>query len=247
MLDKSLSPDWLKIEAATLLDRVRSRQPRVHCITNSVAQTLTANVLLALGAEPSMTIAPQETGGFVSTADAILINLGTLDEERSKAARIAAETAHGLGRPFVLDPVFAHRSGSRKALADTLLMLGPTAMRGNAEEVSGLNADENDTIVAQTGVTDTIRFRNRVVTLHNGDPLMAKTTGSGCALGAVIAAFLAIGEEPYTAVVAALASYAIAGQLAAAEAQGPGSFVPAFLDRLYRLTPADIEKFGHLS
>nr|WP_306265863.1 hydroxyethylthiazole kinase [Pararhizobium sp. IMCC3301] len=247
MLDKGLSPDCLKTQAAILLDRVRSRQPRVHCITNSVAQTLTANVLLALGAEPSMTIAPQETGGFVSAADAVLINLGTLDAERSKAARIAAETALGLGRPFVLDPVFAHRSASRKALANTLLSLGPTAMRGNAEEVSGLNADDDVTIVAQTGETDTIRFRNRIIALHNGDPLMAKTTGAGCALGAVMAAFLATSEEPYLAVVAALVSFAVAGQLAAAEAQGPGSFVPAFLDQLYRLTPADIEKFGHLS
>lgn len=247
MLDKGISPDCLKKEAATLLDRVRAGQPRVHCITNSVAQTLTANVLLALGAEPSMTIAPEETGAFVSAADAILINLGTLDAERSKAARIAAETALGLGRPFVLDPVFAHRSAARKALAETLLALRPTAMRGNAEEVSGLNASDDVTILAQTGKTDAIRFRNRSVTLHNGDPLMAKTTGSGCALGAVMAAFLTAGEDPYVAVVGALASFAIAGELAAAEAQGPGSFVPAFLDHLYRLTPSDIEKFGHLS
>ena len=36
--------------------RLRARRPRVHCITNSVAQTFTANVLLAVGCVPSMTI-----------------------------------------------------------------------------------------------------------------------------------------------------------------------------------------------
>ncbi|MEC9470092.1 MAG: hydroxyethylthiazole kinase, partial [Pseudomonadota bacterium] len=37
----------------TLLERVRQKTPRVHAITNAVAQSFTANVLLALGAVPS--------------------------------------------------------------------------------------------------------------------------------------------------------------------------------------------------
>ena len=36
--------------AAALLERLRARSPRVHCITNAVAQNFTANVLLAVGA-----------------------------------------------------------------------------------------------------------------------------------------------------------------------------------------------------
>src|SRR6266540_545291 len=43
--------------AADVLARLRERRPRVHCITNAVAQAFTANVLLAAGAVPSMTIA----------------------------------------------------------------------------------------------------------------------------------------------------------------------------------------------
>jgi hypothetical protein len=39
--------------AADLIERLRARRPRVHCITNAVAQNLTANVLLAAGAVPS--------------------------------------------------------------------------------------------------------------------------------------------------------------------------------------------------
>ena len=38
--------------AADILARVRARAPRIHCITNAVAQNFTANVLLAAGALP---------------------------------------------------------------------------------------------------------------------------------------------------------------------------------------------------
>ncbi|MCL4131062.1 UNVERIFIED_CONTAM: hypothetical protein GTU68_054211, partial [Idotea baltica] len=238
---------FLKAEAASLLVRVRAVRPHVHCITNSVAQTFTANVLLALGVEPSMTIAPDEIGAFVSASDATLINLGTLDADRRQAALIAAETANGLGKPFVLDPVFAHKSPSRKQLCETILALEPTAMRGNAEEISGIEANASKTVLAETGVTDIVRFGGKTVQLQNGDPLMAKTTAVGCALGGVIAAFLTVGNDRFVAVTAALISFGVAGQIAADKAKGPGSFVPEFLDALHQLTPDDIEKLGRIS
>ena len=46
--------------AADIVARVRKTRPRVHCITNAVAQAFTANILLATGAVPSMTIAVDE-------------------------------------------------------------------------------------------------------------------------------------------------------------------------------------------
>src|SRR5215472_2009940 len=92
--------------AGDVLARVRERRPRVHCITNTVAQSFTANMLLALGAVPSMTIASEEIADFVTRADALLVNLGTLDAERKKACDIAVAKAGASGIPFVLDPVF---------------------------------------------------------------------------------------------------------------------------------------------
>lgn len=244
---KSTSPDYLKAEAALLLGSVRVAQPRVHCLTNSVAQLFTANALLALGAEPSMTIAPDEIGAFVAGSDATLINLGTLDTDRRQAAVIGAETAKGLGRPFVLDPVFAHKSPSRKKLAEKILTLRPSAMRGNADEISGIKADDHQTVLAETGIIDTVRFCGSTAKLRNGNALMAKTTAVGCALGAAIAAFLAIEEDRFLAVTAALISFGVAGEIAASKANGPGSFVPIFLDALHNLTPDDIENLGRIS
>src|SRR5580700_1216912 len=100
--------------AADVLARVRARAPRVHCITNSVAQQYTANMLLAAGAVPSMTISREEIAAFVAGADALLVNLGTFDAERRAAIDVAlgamGEAAGEPAMPWVLDPVFIERS-----------------------------------------------------------------------------------------------------------------------------------------
>ena len=56
----------LPATAADILSRLRERCPRVHCITNAAAQAFTANVLLAAGAVPSMTIDADEVADFVA-------------------------------------------------------------------------------------------------------------------------------------------------------------------------------------
>src|SRR5262245_3659922 len=93
----------LPIIAATIRARIKGASPRVHCITNTVAQTLTANVLLAVGAVPSMTSAVDEVAIFVRGASALLVNLGTFDAERRAAAAVALDAATEEGRPWVLD------------------------------------------------------------------------------------------------------------------------------------------------
>jgi hydroxyethylthiazole kinase len=42
----------LAAACADVIERVRAHSPRVHCITNAVAQNFTANVILAAGARP---------------------------------------------------------------------------------------------------------------------------------------------------------------------------------------------------
>src|SRR5213082_3465089 len=105
---------------ADILERLRGRRPRVHCITNAVAQNFTANMLLAAGAVPSMTIAQKEVRAFAGRADALLVNLGTFDPERQKASLAAIAVAKKQGIPWVLDPVFIDRSKPRAAFAKAL-------------------------------------------------------------------------------------------------------------------------------
>src|SRR3979490_3426391 len=101
---------------ADVLERIRERRPRVHCITNAVAQNFTANMLLAAGAVPSMTLATDAIAAFVARADALLVNLGTLDPERRGAIEIAIATA-AEGVPCGLAPVFVDRSAPRAGFA----------------------------------------------------------------------------------------------------------------------------------
>jgi hydroxyethylthiazole kinase len=233
--------------AADILERIRARRPRVHCITNAVAQAFSANMLLAAGAVPSMTIAPREVRNFVARADALLVNLGTFDAERQKAA-LAAVAAAGKARiPWVLDPVFIDRSTRRAAFAKKLLAKKPAAVRLNAAEfgaLAGGKADEaaaarfakaRGTVIGLTGERDFVHDGTRLATVANGHALMARVTAMGCAGSALVGACLAVEADPWKATVAALILVGVAGELAAQRARGPGSFAVEILDAVHGL------------
>ena len=233
--------------AATLVERLRAGSPRVHCITNAVAQNFTANVLLAVGAVPSMTLSAEEIGGFVARADALLVNLGTFDRERREATGIAVETVSKGEVPWVLDPVFVDRSAPRAAFARELVARAPKVVRLNHGEFSALAGAEpsrvqtmayaraHGTVVALSGATDLVTDGARVGAIANGHPLMARVTAMGCAGSALVAACLVVEPDAFRATVAALIVIGVAGELAGENASGPGSFAGAIIDALYNL------------
>ena len=247
-------PCHLADVAADILGRLRARRPRVHCITNAVAQNFTANVLLALGAVPSMTVAPEEVAEFAARADAILVNLGTLDRERRQAAEIAIQAATEARRPWLLDPVFVDRSPRRAALAQVLVARRPGAVRLNGEEFSALTGSSpgehalkryaiaQRTVIALTGTVDVVTDGSRIVKLENGDALMGRVTAMGCAGAAVASAALAVETDAWLAAAAALLAYAVAGERAAMRARGPGSFAMEFVDALAALDGATLRQ-----
>ncbi len=245
--------------AADILARVRARAPRVHCITNSVAQQYTANLLLAAGAVPSMTISPEEIGGFVAGADALLINLGTFDAERRAAIDVAIDAAHAAGKPWALDPVFIEVAPSRAQFARELLTRRPAVVRLNAAEFAALSRDDaagdaparlakhHATVVALTGSFDLVTDGTRRAKIGNGDPLMRLVTAMGCAGSALVCAALAVETDPWLAASAALTALGVAGEVAALEARGPGSFAGAIIDALYGLDAATLRKRARVS
>jgi hydroxyethylthiazole kinase len=240
---QSIQPNTI----AGIIARLRERRPVVHCITNAVAQRFTANILLAAGAVPAMTVAPEEIAEFVARADALLINLGTLDAGRREAAPVAIDSACKHAVPWVLDPVFVDRSPPRAAFAKSLLAGHPSVVRLNAAEFQTLAGGAPDgeglaafarghkTVCALTGRIDQVADATRLATIANGDPLMERVTAMGCAASALTAACHAVEPDPWLAAVAALTAFGVAGEVAAERSRGPGSFATEFVDALYLL------------
>ncbi len=220
------------------------RHPRIHCITNVVAQNFSANVLLALDCIPSMTVSPEEVGSFVTGAQALLINLGTFDAGRREAIMSATEAAARAGIPWVLDPVLVDRSPSRAAFARELLTRRPAVLRLNDAELGVLSggsaspdaarsyAVHNHVVVALSGEIDVITDGLRVTAISNGHALMTKVTAMGCAASAVVASCLAVEADAVLASTAALTILGIAGEVAGEKAAGPGTFAVAIIDAL---------------
>jgi hydroxyethylthiazole kinase len=248
------------------LQAIRQEAPLVHNITNFVAMEVVANCLLALGASPAMVQAEEEVEDFLTTAHALVVNIGTLSSGQLAAMRLAAARAAALGRPWVLDPVGAGATPWRTRAAVGLVELRPTVIRGNASEILALagaaagptkgvdsshGSDEavdaaqqlahsSGAAVAVTGEIDRITDGERWRKVRNGDPRMTRVTALGCAASAVIGAFLTVQPDPVLAAAEGLAVFGLAGERAAARAAGPGSLRWQIVDELALLDQAAV-------
>jgi hydroxyethylthiazole kinase len=251
---------WPHAEVAADLAELRRLAPLTHCMTNIVAAGFTANVLLAAGASPAMINALEEVAGFTAIARGLLVNVGTITGPDAEAMLEAAQTASAAGTPWVLDPVAAGALPFRTRIATELLEDRPAIVRGNASEILALAgasgggkgvdstaassdalpfarafAERIGAVVAVSGEVDFITDGATVIEVPGGDVLMTKVTGVGCALGALMAAFLGTSETPLRAATTASAIFAAAGERAARNVRGPGSFAVAFLDELWAI------------
>ncbi|CCH45667.1 Thiamine-phosphate pyrophosphorylase [Wickerhamomyces ciferrii] len=81
--------------------------------------------------------------------------------------------------------------------------------------------------------------KQRVVTIKGGHKLMGGITGSGCSLGSAISAYITANRnDPFLAVVTAVALFNQAGGIAGkkVENEGTGSFISEFLNQLNKVT-----------
>lgn len=119
--------------------QVRKQAPIIHCYTNMVTVNQVANALLAIGAKPIMSQAPQECQTIASISQALYVNIGTLSYDDQEAMLQAVQIHGQLGHPIVLDPVGAGASDMRTHLALQLLGTGYIrAVRGNVSEIKHL-------------------------------------------------------------------------------------------------------------
>ncbi|WP_235001708.1 hydroxyethylthiazole kinase [Arcanobacterium ihumii] len=255
-----LTSDFIISTTVNLWTELKHSRPLIQCITNTVVQNLTANVLLAAGASPAMIDTPWEASIFIEYADALLINLGTLENTQQLAIPQATQNAQRNNKPWVLDPVGIGVLPVRTRLAKELLAYQPSVIRANASEIIALGggepigagidaresvlaaqafaeelASKHNTVVAVSGAVDYITDGDRLITCNNGDSIQSFVTGSGCSLGALIAAFTSLSDDALLATAAAHICFGLAAQRASNQVRGPGTFSPTFIDELYLL------------
>ncbi len=244
-----------------IVEQIRSNAPLVHSITNYVVMNNTANALLAIGASPIMAHAQEEMVEMVGISNSLVLNIGTLSEPWISSMLVAGKAAKAESKPVIFDPVGVGASTFRTQTCTKIIQeVSPDLIRGNpseimamagadgqtkgvdsmhatqtAEEAAKYLAEHFDCVVAVSGEQDMIVSATEIVWLQGGSPLMPKVTGMGCTASAICGACAAVADTTFDAAVAAMVIMNSAGGMAAAKADGPGSFQMHFLDALYSL------------
>lgn len=247
---------------------IKKQSPLVHNITNYVAMNIAANGLLAIGASPLMSFCEEEMEEIVGISSALVINIGCLDRNEIAAMRVAARTAHNLSKPWVLDPVGVGASNIRTSTAIELIRnYRPTIIRGNASEIMCLAGESIDSkgvdssnsssdaisaakslaktsgaVISVSGETDYITDGERLESITNGSPLMAKVTAMGCTASALTGAFAAVDNDAFCAALNTMALMGVAGELALAKSNGSGSLAVNFIDELNNFNAEEAAK-----
>ena len=245
------------------------KSPLIHNITNFVVMNSSAQYFAGNRRFSVMAHCQAEVEEMTSMAGALVLNIGTIQEDWLESMILAAKTANNVGIPVILDPVGAGATRLRtEAIKEIMANSSISVLRGNCSEILSLGsadvktkgvdsslslsdrtvdaarqmAIDSNCINAISGEEDCITDGTKVFRVSNGQPVMTKVTGIGCGLSAVTAAFCAVADNNLTlATAAAFGYYGLCGDLAVKTSDKPGSFEVAFIDHLYSTGSEEIE------
>ncbi len=205
-----------------IFNQIQANRPIIHCITNVVTVNDCANILLALGASPTMAHHPLEVEEITAGTNSLVCNLGAITDY--EAMEKAGKVAHALGHAIVIDPVGISGSTYRREKCQKLIeKIHPTCIRGNYSEIRALMMNqsvvvgvdskdeeldieamkkyslEHHVILVASGKTDIITDGIDTYLCNNGDRIMSKITGSGCMSSVMLGVFLGIEPSVYSA------------------------------------------------
>lgn len=246
---------------------VRSKRPLVHHITNYVTVNDCANICICSGGSPVMTDALEDVVDMVSVADALVLNIGTLNARVNRSMITAGKVAKEHGVPIVFDPVGMGATPFRTSTAlEIIRRVRPDVIKGNQGEMGVLSgiggdvkgvdsqrvsgdmagivrciAERYDCIAAATGVTDHVSDGESVIRLSNGHDLLGAVTGTGCMVSSVVGCYVGANQSSVDTVSAAISAFNISAEYAARASNGPGTFRSALLDAMYNLSSEDLD------
>lgn len=256
------------VNAAEVLEKVRTEKPVIHHLTNWVTIYDCANIVKVFGASPVMAHAREEVADMAGIASALVLNIGTLTADFIEAMKLAAIAANRKGIPVVLDVCGAGATKFRdEKCFEVLDNARVDIIKGNASEIariagenvstrgvdaaaveknlqevaSGLAKKRNCTVVI-TGKEDIVADRKRIAIVKNGHPMMANIVGTGCMATSVIGTFAAVEKDLVAASAAGLVCYEVAAEIAAQKAKGPGSFKEELFDAVFNLNAETVNR-----
>ncbi|TQR14196.1 hydroxyethylthiazole kinase [Psychrobacillus soli] len=247
-----------------LFSLVRCRNPLVHHITNTVTINDCANVTLAIGASPVMATSVEEVEEMVQLANALVLNIGTIQAETFSAMILAGKAANEKGIPVIFDPVGVGATSYRKKIAGELLeKVRVTIIRGNASEIDSLVGGKGKTrgvdaedksfdvtqlatkaanlfscVVVVSGKVDVVSNGKEIVQIENGDTWLTKVTGTGCMTTSLIGSFAGTTDDYFSASIAGMSAMSLAGERAKknlSEGAGIGQFKVKLMDEIFHL------------
>ncbi|MDR1622523.1 MAG: hydroxyethylthiazole kinase [Synergistaceae bacterium] len=244
-------------------EKLKETRPLIFHVTNAVATALQANACLAIGAAPLMSQYPEEAEELAGLAQGFLVNLGTPTDAALETVKRGMRAAKG--RFTLLDPVGYGASRFRVESTDALLREHSfSILKGNAGEISLLAgvggatkgvdslssgdlkrgvlelARKHGCVACATGETDCLSDGESVVRVSGGSSMLPYLSGSGCVAGTVVLSVAAACEDAAPGALAGLVAMGVASERAEEKCSGSGTFAPALIDELHRLSARDL-------
>lgn len=253
-----------------LIEKVKEINPLVLHYTNNVTITDCANVTLAIGASPLMSFSYEEVDDMVSIANAVVINIGTMNSSYIDLFLKAGKAANKYNKPVILDPVGVFASKARSELVNKLLNeIKFSVVRGNISEIKYIGGfdvkgkgvdsfeDKSDNseivksvakklecIVVASGECDLVSDGQSLYKIHNGAKKLKKITGTGCMSTSLIASFMGSSENILEAAFMGTLSMSLAGELADITNPKIGTFKTNLFDQIDSLDIDVFEKYA---
>ncbi len=257
----------MDLDLTSQIEGVRSKHPLVHHITNYVTVNDCANICICAGGAPVMTDALEDVEDMVSMANALVINMGTLNPRTVEAMLLAGVTAKRNGVKVIFDPVGAGATGYRNRVADIIIKkVKPDIIKGNDGEIAylvgveggvrgvdsaGPTGDSKDhvltlskklgCVVASTGKVDHVSDGQTVYELSNGCDMQGNVSGTGCMVSSVVGCYAGANDAKAESVAAAITAFNIAAEKAEKVSNGPGTFKASLMDCMFGLKASDLD------
>lgn len=255
-----------------LINDVKKKNPLVLHYTNEVTINDCANITLALGASPLMSYSKEELEEVVSIANAVVINIGTMNSSYLDLFIEAGKMANKYNKPVILDPVGVFATKTRKDFINRLLNeVKFQVIKGNSSEIKYIGGfdvrgkgvdsfdDEEDLleiikkiaiklecVVASTGKIDIITDGKNTTKVHNGTQKLKSITGTGCMTASLIGSYLGCTNNILQAATMGVITMSLSGELADKEEIPIGNFKVKLMDTVYKLNEETIKKFGRV-